>query len=986
MTNTAQASSQACWRSSRRASGHDSTSRTWQAAVLVLGLVSGCLDASPVEAPQTSSDESPILIVPKTQCESCVPSDSCSVSCTEQNGDVSTCGRAGPTCASARVNVAAASSGASVSVSSLVSSRYPASAVINGERGGYLFGINGGWIDQTYGVYPDWVEVTFAGARPRVISEVDVYMLTTSCGDQPNATNCQPPTSGETTVYGLTDFSLQYWNGSSFVNVPNGQVTANDLALRTLEISPPLVTSKIRLWITAASGGRSRVVELEAWEDGNALDSDPQRAIDARIAMTPWLTNCDSLVTARTINDETGYYKHCDNNWVVWSPENGAWILPKSYISDRYLGGSSWPATPTAMTRAMGFPKGAYHGAETTSNYLVFERGILAKSKADTVPRRIGGLDATTANGPAWPALNEALSKAWLEASFPGKYPVSDTRVFSCTSSRCGGTLFGNWGFLFNTEANASGSSSTFMIKYGATEAMHLDGQIEDKWWSATVAEKLALGWPIANERVFNTAGHKIAQFEGGAILWQPTTGCSGSFEAKIVTGPTGGSTPRYTGNLTGVSCPSSPTVVACVDGAKQPFTAPDITNATWQLVCSSNIGWPDTLVMRWYDSLGLYVERHVAEPILSKYLNSDPLGGTGNKLRVEEAVTFTPGDVSTGMGLPLGFAFDAGSELHQLFQNGTITDVQQCADACTTKVSCARPCYDGSTLSRCEHYRPAPYVHGKCQLFDVYCEMPEIMDGSVIDDNESGAGGPNAFFYYRHPDGDAQGLHEKRGRMPVQLGGKEGAPASNYFTLWQQVWSGITDSQFPFASNFFGNVAIRESHLQWEIGDTHSTPLPVKKHPALIGRQCTYVAQTTYGISPPPPTTFPASTRHQINEDDDCFEIATGERRASCDGSPTCVCNPNDPVAMIRLYHGRCTSQGIWNGGQDFGWTTPYTITRSSGGSPADISGEDVGIDWLQVRDYCYRGRNLPIVMYDRLQTPEYGIGTVEHPGYELP
>lgn len=154
------------------------------------------------------------------------------------------------------VNVALSSNGG-VATASTTHPGYTAGAVNNGDRTGPL-----DWNDSTQNVLPDWVQVTFPTQQN--IVEVDVFTF------QDDPTNPVTPTPTMTfSTYGITDFQVQYWNGSSWLDVPGGNITGNNLVWRRLTF-PAISTSAIRVLVNAALAGFSRVVELEAWNDGTA--------------------------------------------------------------------------------------------------------------------------------------------------------------------------------------------------------------------------------------------------------------------------------------------------------------------------------------------------------------------------------------------------------------------------------------------------------------------------------------------------------------------------------------------------------------------------------------------------------------------------------------------------------------------------------------------------------------------------------------------
>src|SRR5207237_5837882 len=98
-------------------------------------------------------------------------------------------------------NVALASNGAVATASSTYNSSYPASAVNNGDRKGLNLGNGGTWNDATPGVYPDWVQIDFNGAK--TINEIDVFTI------QDNYGNPVEPTDAMTfALYGILAFDV----------------------------------------------------------------------------------------------------------------------------------------------------------------------------------------------------------------------------------------------------------------------------------------------------------------------------------------------------------------------------------------------------------------------------------------------------------------------------------------------------------------------------------------------------------------------------------------------------------------------------------------------------------------------------------------------------------------------------------------------------------------------------------------------------------
>ena len=146
----------------------------------------------------------------------------------------------------------------------------------------------GGWNDATSGVFPDWLQVDFNGSK--TIDEVDVFTLP----DNP-ATPAEPTETMTFSLYGLTSYDVQYWNGSAWVTVPGGTVTGNNKVWRKFTFAA-ITTSKIRVMTNGAVDGYSRMTEIEAW--GNSEASGTSSNIN-------WLVT-DQLGTPRMNFFQTG--------------------------------------------------------------------------------------------------------------------------------------------------------------------------------------------------------------------------------------------------------------------------------------------------------------------------------------------------------------------------------------------------------------------------------------------------------------------------------------------------------------------------------------------------------------------------------------------------------------------------------------------------------------------------------------------------------
>jgi peptidyl-Asp metalloendopeptidase len=155
-------------------------------------------------------------------------------------------------------NVALASNGGIASASSEYSAGYPVSSVNDGDRKGINWGSGGGWNDATANVYPDWLEVDFNATK--TINEIDVFTL------QDNYPNPVDPTLTDTFAqYGITNFDIQYWNGSAWITAPNGSIVNNNKVWTRLTF-PAVQTTGVRVVVNASSASYSRIVEVEAVE------------------------------------------------------------------------------------------------------------------------------------------------------------------------------------------------------------------------------------------------------------------------------------------------------------------------------------------------------------------------------------------------------------------------------------------------------------------------------------------------------------------------------------------------------------------------------------------------------------------------------------------------------------------------------------------------------------------------------------------------
>src|SRR4030095_6786568 len=154
-------------------------------------------------------------------------------------------------------NLALAANGGVPTASSTYAAGYAPSGTNNGDRKGINWGNGGGWNDATPNSYPDWLQIDFQGSKS--ITEIDLFTV------QDNFSNPVEPNETMTfTLYGVVDFFVQYWNGSSWITVPGGSVTGNNKVMRRFTFSP-ITTTKIRIFVNNSLGTWSRITEVEAY-------------------------------------------------------------------------------------------------------------------------------------------------------------------------------------------------------------------------------------------------------------------------------------------------------------------------------------------------------------------------------------------------------------------------------------------------------------------------------------------------------------------------------------------------------------------------------------------------------------------------------------------------------------------------------------------------------------------------------------------------
>lgn len=157
----------------------------------------------------------------------------------------------------AATNWASQANGGTATASSSLGT-YPPTWANDGDKLGLNIASGGAWASGAATV-PQWLQIDFSASRS--IDQIDVYLVQ----DAPFSPST--PTLYMTgTTYVLSNYDIQYWNGSSWVTIES---VVSDHHIWHEVTFAAVSTTKIRINITgAAPDGFSRIVEVEAWGGG----------------------------------------------------------------------------------------------------------------------------------------------------------------------------------------------------------------------------------------------------------------------------------------------------------------------------------------------------------------------------------------------------------------------------------------------------------------------------------------------------------------------------------------------------------------------------------------------------------------------------------------------------------------------------------------------------------------------------------------------
>ncbi len=346
------------------------------------------------------------------------------------------------------VNVAAQANFGVASASSwatLGSAIYPPSGANDGDRKGLNWGNNGGWADGTPTVFPDWLQITFNGTYS--IGEIDVFTV------QDNFQAPVAPTSTMTfTQYGITAFQVQYLSGSTWVDVPGGNVTGNNLVWRKFTFAP-ISTSAIRVLVNNALASYARIIEVEAW---TAASGGPPPNVPPTVTLTAPANNA-MLTAPATVNlsataadtdgtvNKVEFYRDATLIATVTTPSTGTpssgnWTYSDTNVpvgTYSYTAKAYDNATPLAVTTSaaalvsvvgsVNVAAQANFGVASASSWATLGSAIYPPSGANDGDRK--GLN--WGNNGGWADGTPTVFPDWLQITFNGTYSIGEIDVFT---------------------------------------------------------------------------------------------------------------------------------------------------------------------------------------------------------------------------------------------------------------------------------------------------------------------------------------------------------------------------------------------------------------------------------------------------------------------------------------------------------------------------------------------------------------------------
>jgi hypothetical protein len=330
-------------------------------------------------------------------------------------------------------NVALAANGGTAIASSFLSCCYGPEGANNGDRKGLAWGAGGGWADGSPNVFPDWLEIDFNGTK--TIQEIDVFTV------QDNFSSPIEPTPSMTfTLYGLTDFQVQYWDGSQWLNVPGGVVSGNSLVWRQF-LFAALNTSRIRVLVNGALAAYSRITEVEAYGTAVGGNSPPIVTLNSPADGASFFAPASVSLSA-TANDINGTISHVDfydgATLIATSPSTGnpytaTWnnvaagnhVLTAVATDNQGATTTSVPSTITVRpSGSVNVALAANGGTAIASSFLNCCYGPEGTNNGDRKGLAWGA-------GGGWADGSPNVFPDWLEIDFNGTKTIQEIDVFT---------------------------------------------------------------------------------------------------------------------------------------------------------------------------------------------------------------------------------------------------------------------------------------------------------------------------------------------------------------------------------------------------------------------------------------------------------------------------------------------------------------------------------------------------------------------------
>lgn len=340
------------------------------------------------------------------------------------------------TSATGRVNVAAAANGAAATASSTINGGYAPAGAINGDRRGTSWGNGGGWNDSSGNVFPDSLQIDFAGTQ--TISEVDVFTV------QDNFAAPVDPVLGMTfSQHGITSFQVQYWDGSNWTTVSGGNISGNNQVWRQITFAA-VSTPRIRVFVTGALNSYSRITEVEAYADsggasvppGSLAKSSPANAAISQPVNPTLSWGTSSGATSYEYCVDTTNNNSCDGNWATTSGTSTVpgglnsgttyfWqVRARSSAGTTDADVGAWWSFTTSLggrVNVAAAANGAVASASSTFNAFYGPQGAINGD------RRGNGWG----NGGGWNDATGSVYPDWLEVDFPSSQTISEVDVFT---------------------------------------------------------------------------------------------------------------------------------------------------------------------------------------------------------------------------------------------------------------------------------------------------------------------------------------------------------------------------------------------------------------------------------------------------------------------------------------------------------------------------------------------------------------------------